>query len=71
MNPATAPGDQSLNGVVKAVVETSPPVALSAWHYLAGQPIEKWLTAITIFYVILQAVVLVRKEFWKRKGRRK
>lgn len=68
MNPSTPPSGRTVSDVAKAIVETAPPATLTAWNYLSGQPIEKWLTAITIVYVVLQAVVLVRKEFFKRKG---
>ena len=56
-----------MNPSIKATAEVSPPVGLSAYYYLAGQPIEKWLTALAILYTVLQIVVLVRKEFIKRK----
>lgn len=61
MNPT--PG----HSLAKAGAEVSPPVGLTAWHFLTGQPIEKWLTALAIVYTVLQIVVLVRKEFLKRR----
>lgn len=56
-----------MNPTAKATAEVSPPVALSAWYFITGVPIEKWLTALAIVYTLLQIVVLVRKEFLKRK----
>jgi len=53
--------------VAKASAEVSPPVGLVTWNYLAEQPIDKWLTALAIVYTLLQIVVLVRKEFIKRR----
>ncbi len=56
-----------MNQPVKAAAEVSPPAGLVAWHYFTGLPIEKWLTGLAIVYTVLQIVVLVRKEFIKRK----
>lgn len=66
MSASTPPSGQTLGNVAKAAIETAPPASLVAWHYLLDLPIEKWLTAITIAYVILQFIVLVRREFVKR-----
>lgn len=62
MNPTP-----TAHSVVKASAEVSPPVGLATWQYVAGQPIDKWLTALAIVYTVLQIVVLVRKEFLKRR----
>ncbi len=56
-----------MNQPVKAAAEVSPQASLVAWHYFTGLPIEKWLTGLAILYTVLQIVVLVRKEFIKRK----
>lgn len=61
MNPTSG------HSLAKAGAEVSPPAGLVAWHYFTGLPIEKWLTGLAIVYTVLQIVVLVRKEFIKRR----
>jgi hypothetical protein len=56
---------------IKAAAETAPPLAVAGYHYLLQMPIEKWVSVATLLYVLLQVVVLARKEFFKRKGGRK
>ena len=66
MNPSTSEG-RSINAVGKAAVEIAPPAGLAVWHALLDMPIEKWLTLAAIVYTALQIIVLLRKEFFKRK----
>lgn len=49
-----------------AAMKATPPGLVVAWNSLSTIPAEKWVTYLTIAYVILQVVVLVRKEFFKR-----
>ncbi len=53
-----------------AALKASPALAVGAWDRLAAIPPSDWLTYTTILYVLLQAGVLIRKEFFKRRIRR-
>lgn len=70
MSASTPPG-QLANDIAEAAVKAAPPGVVVAWNYLASVPAEKWLTYLTIGFVVLQIVVLIRKEFIKRGGKRK
>jgi hypothetical protein len=71
MSAPTPPSGPLASDIADAVVKVSPSGLLVAWNHLATVPAEKWLTYVTIGFVILQTVVLVRKEFLKRGGKRK
>jgi hypothetical protein len=67
MSGSTTTSQQIAEGAVKA----APAVGVSAWHYVLGMPVEKWVSVAALLFTVLQIIVLVRKEFWKRKGGRK
>jgi hypothetical protein len=53
--------------IADAALKTSPAAVVIAWNKLSSIPAEKWLTYATIGYVLLQAIVLFRREFLKRR----
>lgn len=53
------------------IAATSTPGLLYAvWVYLIGQPIEKWVSAVTLAFVTMQLVFLLRDRMKKRRGKR-
>jgi hypothetical protein len=62
--------------LAEAAAKSSPPAALVVWNAISGIPAEKWLTYLTIGYVVLQALILFRDKVLRdrstpRKGSRK
>lgn len=53
--------------IISAASKAAPPVGVTVWQYLLGLPVEKWVAVATLIYILLQAAVLVRKEFFKRR----
>lgn len=53
--------------ITSAAAKAAPPIGVAVWNTLSTIPAEKWLTYLTIFYVGLQAFMLLRKEFFKRR----
>jgi hypothetical protein len=53
--------------ITDAAVRATPAGLVIAWNKLSDIPAEKWLTYVTIGYVLLQAVALIRNEFLKRR----
>ncbi len=51
----------------RAALKASPAGAVVIWNNISSIPAEKWLTYVTIAYVVLQALALARKEFFKRR----
>jgi hypothetical protein len=47
---------------LRAVAEAAPPAALVVWNSVSAIPAEKWLTYLTIAYVVLQALILFRDK---------
>jgi hypothetical protein len=70
MRAPSPPSGPSLTDIVDAAVKASPPAAVVLWNRIAEIPAEKWLTYALIGYTLLQALVLLRKEFFKRRGRK-
>lgn len=52
-----------------ASVKIAPPTLVTAYTYVLGMPIEKWVSVATLIYIVLQAFFLLRNQL--RKGRRK
>lgn len=42
--------------------KAAPPALLAIWNTVAATPAEKWLTYLTIAYVVLQAAILFRDK---------
>jgi hypothetical protein len=53
--------------ITVATVKAAPPVAVTAYNYVLGMPIEKWVSVATLIYIILQAYFLVRDKMRKRR----
>lgn len=49
--------------IADAGIRATPPVVA----FSAGLTLNEWVAIATIIYIILQAVVLIRKEFFRRK----
>jgi hypothetical protein len=54
---------------ITAAAKASPPVAVTAWHYIFDMPIEKWVAVATFVYVVLQIVVILRDRIFGRDKR--
>jgi hypothetical protein len=50
---------------ITAAAKAAPPVAVTAANYLLGMPIEKWVAAATLFYILLQAFFLIKDRLKK------
>lgn len=49
------------------VAATSTPGLLYAtWVYLIGLPVEKWVSTVTLLFIVLQMVFLLRDKLGKR-----
>lgn len=55
---------QAVMDALKAI----PAVGVTAWDALASAPVEKWVSAATLVYVVLQMFYLVRDR--RRKERK-
>lgn len=45
-----------------------PPVGVTVWQYFFGLPIEKWVAAATLFYILIQAYFLIIDRIEKRNA---
>lgn len=61
MNPSHT-AQSALNEIVAAGARAAPPASVAIWNAIAATPAEKWLTYLTIAYVVLQAVILFRDK---------
>lgn len=66
----TYPAQPLVQDIAGRVALAAPPGAVVLWNKLAAIPAADWLTYLSIGYLLLQAFVLVRKEFFKRRTRR-
>lgn len=62
---------ETVDGAVKGGARASPGLVVILWEKMSAVPIDKWVQAAVLVFTLLQIVVLVRKEFFKRKGGRK
>lgn len=53
--------------VASAGVRAMPAAGMTIWNNLATTPAEKWLTYLTIAYVVLQAALLIRDKVIRDK----
>lgn len=56
--------DAALVGTLKA----APAVAVTFFHTVLDVPVEKWVSVAVLVFTVLQTVVLIRREFLKRRG---
>lgn len=54
--------------LLSAATKASPPVSVTVWQYFFGLPVEKWVAAATLFYIILQAYFLITDRIEKRNA---
>ncbi len=49
-------------------LKSSPPAAVTAWAFLNGMTLEKWLALTTLVYVVIQAAYLIWKRYreWRK-----
>lgn len=52
-----------------AAAKTAPPAAVAGSHALFGMPLSEWVAVATLIYIGLQAVVLIRNEFIRRRDK--
>lgn len=52
--------------LISAAAKSAPPLSVSAWQYVFGLPVEKWVAAATLFYILLQAYFLITDRIEKR-----
>ena len=50
------------NEVAEQLVKASPPIAVSAGSVLSGVTLNNWVLIATLLYIILQAIILIRKD---------
>lgn len=55
--------------LVAAAAKSAPPVAVAGSQVIFDMTLNQWVSIATIAYIVLQAVVLIRKEFLKKAGR--
>jgi hypothetical protein len=70
-NPAQAASGglspETIDAAARGALKASPGGAVVAWNYILGMPVEKWVSLAVLVFTVLQIVVLVRREFIKRK----
>jgi hypothetical protein len=59
---------ETIDAAAKGALKASPAGAVVFWNYVLGIPVEKWVSLAVLVFTVLQIVVLVRREFLKRKG---
>ena len=47
-------------------LKAAPPIVITTYATFSGFTLNEWVAIATIVYILLQVVVLVRKEFLKR-----
>jgi hypothetical protein len=47
-----------------------PGLAYSAWVYLIGLPVEKWVSGLTGIFIAMQMIFLLVDRMKKRRGKR-
>lgn len=57
--------------VIDAGLRVTPPVSVAAWQYVLGLPIEKWVAAATLVYIVLQAGFLLYDRCTRTRRYRK
>lgn len=57
--------------ITVAAVKAAPPVAVTSAQVFFGLTLNEWVAVGTLLYIVLQAFVLVRKEFCNKAGSRK
>lgn len=49
--------------------KAAPGGVLAAWHWIAGFPVETWVSIAVLVFTVLQIVVIVRDKFIRDPGR--
>ena len=58
----------TIDAAARGAIKASPGGAVAAWYWLLDMPVEKWVSLAVLVFTVLQIVVLIRREFFKRKG---
>jgi hypothetical protein len=58
---------ETIEGALKGGARATPGVLVVTWNHFTAMPIDKWVQLAVLVFTVLQIVVLVRREFWKRK----
>lgn len=53
--------------LASATIKATPPAAVTAYTYVLGMPIEKWVSVGTLIYIVLQVFFLIYDRI--KKGR--
>jgi hypothetical protein len=59
---------ETVDAATRGAMKASPGGAVAIWYYLLDMPVEKWVSMAVLVFTVLQIVVLIRREFVKRKG---
>ncbi len=65
LEPARTAMSDLRHDIADAGLRATPPVIA----FSAGLTLNEWVAIATLIYIILQAVVLIRREFFRRKPR--
>lgn len=57
----------TIEAAARGAIKASPGGAVAAWYYVLDMPVEKWVSLAVLMFTVLQIVVLIRREFIKRK----
>lgn len=55
--------------IAKGGAKALPAASLTGWHYVLDRPVEFWVSVAVLTYTVLQIVVLVRREFFRREAK--
>jgi hypothetical protein len=56
--------------LISATTKAAPPVGVTAWQYVFGLPVEKWVAAATLCYILVQIYCLIVDRIEKRNAAR-
>ena len=59
---------ESSSNTVSVILKTSPPWAAVAANTIFGMTLNDWVMLLALIYTALQIVVLIRKEFIRRRS---
>ncbi len=54
----------------QVATQSAPSLFYLAWTYLSSQPLDKWVQAATLCFVVLQTFFLLRDRLRKRRERK-
>lgn len=58
---------ETIAAAQRGALKASPGGAVVVWNYIICMPVEKWVSLAVLVFTVLQIIVLIRREFLKRR----